>query len=103
MIIGIVAIANSYAIGKDGKLPWHYPADLKHFKATTSGQALAMGTNTWRSLGKHGKRGIGNRPSVRCARYWIALATTPTLAICLPRLSCTRGNPSKRFWKSPPR
>jgi hypothetical protein len=35
MIIGIVAIANNFAIGKDGKLPWHYPADLKHFKATT--------------------------------------------------------------------
>jgi dihydrofolate reductase len=52
MIIGIVAIANNYAIGKDGKLPWHYPADLKHFKATTTGQAIAMGTNTWRSLGK---------------------------------------------------
>ena len=52
MIIGIVAIANNFAIGRDGKLPWHYPADLKHFKATTTGQALVMGTNTWRSLGR---------------------------------------------------
>jgi len=52
MIIGIVAIANNFAIGKDGKLPWHFPADLKHFKATTTGQALVMGTNTWRSLGR---------------------------------------------------
>ena len=51
-IIGIVAISNNFAIGKDGRLPWHYPADLKHFKATTTGQALVMGTKTWRSLGK---------------------------------------------------
>ena len=52
MIIGIVAIAKNYAIGKDGRLPWHYPADLKHFKATTMGQALVMGSNTYRSIGK---------------------------------------------------
>lgn len=52
MIIGIVAVAKNYAIGKDGKLPWHYPADLKHFKETTTGQAVVMGMNTWRSIGK---------------------------------------------------
>jgi dihydrofolate reductase len=51
-IIGIVAIARNNAIGKDGKLPWHYPADLKHFKETTTGQAVVMGMNTWRSIGK---------------------------------------------------
>lgn len=52
MIIGIVAVAENNAIGKDGKLPWHYPADLKHFKETTTGQAVVMGMNTWRSIGK---------------------------------------------------
>jgi dihydrofolate reductase len=52
MIIGVVAIANNYAIGKDGKLPWHYSADLKHFKSTTLGGALVMGSNTYRSIGK---------------------------------------------------
>jgi dihydrofolate reductase len=51
-IIGIVAIAKDYAIGKDGKLPWHYSADLTHFKATTMGGALVMGSNTYRSIGK---------------------------------------------------
>ncbi len=51
-IIGIVAVARNNAIGKDGKLPWHYPADLKHFKETTTGQAVVMGMNTWRSIGK---------------------------------------------------
>jgi len=52
MIIGIVAIAKNYAIGKDGKLPWHYSADLKFFKRTTAGNAILMGYNTWESIGK---------------------------------------------------
>jgi dihydrofolate reductase len=51
-IIGIVAIAQNYAIGKDGKLPWHYPADLKFFKQTTTNHAVVMGFNTWKSIGK---------------------------------------------------
>jgi len=51
-IIGIVAIAKNFAIGKDGKLPWHYPADLKFFKQTTLGHAVVMGFNTWKSIGK---------------------------------------------------
>ena len=52
MIIGIVAIAKNYAIGKAGKLPWHYVADLKFFKETTTGNAVVMGANTWSSIGK---------------------------------------------------
>ena len=52
MIIGIVAIAKNFAIGKNGKLPWHYPADLKFFKQTTTGNAVVMGWNTWKSIGK---------------------------------------------------
>ena len=52
MIIGIVAISKNYAIGRGGKLPWHYAADLKFFKETTTGNAVVMGANTWRSIGK---------------------------------------------------
>jgi dihydrofolate reductase len=51
-IIGIVAIAKNFAIGKDGKLPWHYSADLRFFKETTIGNAVVMGMQTWRSIGK---------------------------------------------------
>jgi dihydrofolate reductase len=51
-IIGIVAIAQNFAIGKNGKLPWHYPADLKFFKQTTTNHAIVMGWNTWQSIGK---------------------------------------------------
>jgi dihydrofolate reductase len=51
-IIGIVAIAKNFAIGKNGKLPWHYSADLKFFKETTIGNAVVMGFHTWASIGK---------------------------------------------------
>ncbi len=52
MITGIVAVAKNFAIGKDGKLPWHYPADLKFFKETTTGNAVVMGFHTWKAIGK---------------------------------------------------
>ena len=42
-IIGIVAVDQNLAIGKDGKLPWHYAADMKFFKETTLGNTVVMG------------------------------------------------------------
>ena len=51
-IVGIVAIARNFAIGKNGKLPWHYSADLKFFKQTTVNNSVVMGFNTWKSIGK---------------------------------------------------
>ena len=52
MIIGIVAIAENFAIGKNGGLPWRFSADLKFFKQTTLKNAVVMGFNTWKSIGK---------------------------------------------------
>jgi len=49
-IIGIVAVDRNLAIGKDGKLPWHYSADMKFFKHTTVGNAVVMGRRTWSTL-----------------------------------------------------
>ena len=37
-------------IGRDGKLPWHIPADLKRFKALTMGSVMMMGRKTFDSL-----------------------------------------------------
>ena len=50
MIIGIVAVDRNGTIGKGGKLPWHYSADMKFFKETTTGNAVVMGHKTWLSL-----------------------------------------------------
>jgi dihydrofolate reductase len=52
MIIGIIAIAKNYAIGRGGTLPWHYPDDLQFFKRTTVGNAVVMGSHTWDSIGR---------------------------------------------------
>lgn len=51
-VIGIVAVSENLAIGKDGKLPWHYSSDLKFFKRTTLHNAVVMGSNTWRGIGR---------------------------------------------------
>jgi dihydrofolate reductase len=50
MINGIVAIDRNFAIGKGGKLPWHYPADMRFFKQTTIGNMVVMGRRTWLTL-----------------------------------------------------
>jgi len=50
MIIGIVAVDRRLAIGKGGRLPWHYSADMKFFKETTTGNAVVMGRRTWLTL-----------------------------------------------------
>ena len=52
MINGIVAVDRNGAIGKGGQLPWHYSADMKHFKQTTLGHACVMGRKTWLTLKK---------------------------------------------------
>lgn len=46
----IYARAANGAIGKDGRLPWHLPADLKRFKALTMGKPMVMGRKTFESL-----------------------------------------------------
>ena len=51
-IIGIVAVDKNNAIGKGGRLPWHYSADMKFFKEQTIGNACVMGHHTWQSLKK---------------------------------------------------
>lgn len=51
-ITAVVAIAENRAIGKDNKLLWYLPNDLKHFKTITSGHTVIMGRKTFDSVGK---------------------------------------------------
>lgn len=48
----IAAVAKNGVIGARGKLPWHLPEDLKHFRKLTLGHPVIMGRRTWESLGK---------------------------------------------------
>ena len=52
MLSIIVAIAKNNAIGKDNKLLWHLPEDLKRFKRMTTGHNIIMGRKTFESLGR---------------------------------------------------
>jgi dihydrofolate reductase len=46
----VVARAANGVIGRDGRLPWHLPADLRHFKEVTMGTPMIMGRRTFDSL-----------------------------------------------------
>lgn len=48
----IVAFDENRLIGRDNGLPWHLPADLKHFKQITMGHYMIMGRKTFESIGK---------------------------------------------------
>lgn len=52
MLSIIVAVARNNVIGKDNKLIWHLPEDLKRFKRITSGKNIIMGRKTFESLGR---------------------------------------------------
>lgn len=48
----IAAMANNRVIGKDNKMPWHLPEDLRHFKAMTLSKPVVMGRKTFESIGR---------------------------------------------------
>jgi dihydrofolate reductase len=49
-IILVLARAANGIIGRDGGMPWHIPADLRHFKQITKGRPMIMGRKTFDSL-----------------------------------------------------
>ncbi|TPE61120.1 dihydrofolate reductase [Sandaracinobacter neustonicus] len=51
-IVLVVAAADNDVIGKDGAMPWHLPADLRHFRRITMGKPVIMGRKTFASIGK---------------------------------------------------
>lgn len=48
----IVAMAQDRVIGLENDMPWHLPADLKHFKKVTLGKPVIMGRKTYDSIGR---------------------------------------------------
>lgn len=50
MISIIAAVARNGVIGKDNRLLWHLPEDMRHFRETTRGKPVIMGRKTWESL-----------------------------------------------------
>jgi len=48
----VLAVAENDVIGRGNQLPWHLPADLRHFKSLTFGKPVLMGRKTYESIGK---------------------------------------------------
>lgn len=48
----IVAMSRNRVIGRNNRLPWHLPGDLRYFKQATMGKPIIMGRKTWDSIGR---------------------------------------------------
>ena len=85
-LVIIAAVARNGVIGKDNRLPWHLPEDLRHFKATTLGHPVLMGRKTWDSLGRPlpGRRNlvITRNPQFAAPGAEVYSGLVPALAAC---------------------
>ncbi|MDR3157161.1 MAG: dihydrofolate reductase [Lactobacillales bacterium] len=61
MLIAIWAQDENGLIGKDYRLPWHLPEDLRRFKEVTQENVLVMGRKTYEGMGK---RPLLNRKTI---------------------------------------
>ncbi len=82
----VAAVAANGVIGRQGRLPWHLPEDLKHFKRLTLGHPIIMGRRTWESLGGllPGREHIvvTRTPGYEAAGAAVASSLDAALALC---------------------
>jgi len=64
MIYLVVAHDVNRVIGKDNKMPWHYPEDLKYFKSVTLNKNVLMGSNTLGSIISYLGKPLPNRHTI---------------------------------------
>ena len=65
----IAAHDANLVIGNNGKLPWRYPEDLKHFKKHTLGKVIIMGRGVFEELGEIPLSGRRNIVLTRTKKY----------------------------------
>ena len=83
----VAAVASNGIIGARGKLPWHIPEELQHFKRLTLGHPVIMGRRTWESL----KRALPQRENIVVTRRQgyeaegaaVASSLEAALAMCI--------------------
>lgn len=83
MLSLIAAVAQNRAIGKDQKLLWHLPEDMRYFRETTRGKTVIMGRKTWESL-PAAFRPLPGRRNIVVTRNPNYVAAGATLAHSLP-------------------
>nr|WP_275442838.1 type 3 dihydrofolate reductase [Pseudoalteromonas sp. OOF1S-7] len=81
----IAAMANGRIIGDDNAMPWHLPADLKHFKAVTLNKPVVMGRKTFESIGRPlpGRRNIVISRNLNYGAEGIEVVSSPQDALSL--------------------
>ncbi len=72
MISLIWAEDRNHLIGKDNKMPWHYPEDLKYFKEETKNKKVVMGRKTFESILSYLKKPLPNRESIVLTRQTLS-------------------------------
>ena len=87
MIVSLlVAMSRNGVIGRDNRLPWRLPADLRRFKRLTLGHAIIMGRKTHESIGKPlpGRRTLvlSRDPDYRDEGVTVASSLAEALALC---------------------
>ena len=92
----VAAVAANGIIGANGKLPWHLPEDLKHFKRVTLGHPVIMGRKTWESLKGPlpGRENIviTRQPGYEAPGAAVASSLDAALALCAgERVACVIG------------
>ena len=82
----VAAVAANGIIGVNGRLPWHFPEELKHFKEVTLGHPVIMGRRTWESLKGPlpGRRNIvvTHTPGYQASGALVADSLESALALC---------------------
>ncbi len=81
----VAAIGPGGVIGRGGALPWHFPEDLRHFKAVTVGHAVLMGHRTYTSIGRPLPRRrnivLSRDPALRLDGVEVAHSLTEAIAL----------------------
>lgn len=75
----VAALARNRAIGFNGRMPWHLPDELQHFKRVTLGKPVVMGRKTWESIG----RPLPGRQNIIISRNpaYVALGAEVTISL----------------------
>lgn len=81
----IAAMAKDRVIGKDNDMPWHLPADLRHFKKVTLGKPVIMGRRTFESIGRPlpGRKNIVITRNKQWTYEGVEVVTSTELALSL--------------------
>jgi len=72
----VAAMGRNREIGMEGRMPWHLPAELQHFKRVTMGKSIVMGRKTWEAIG----RPLPGRQNIVISRNPTFLARVADLA-----------------------